>query len=73
MQRKRFVLKNGSLAETHPHLIKDWNFEKNEETPYDYSAGSGYRAYWKCHHCGHEWPAPIFKRTKGHKCPKCHK
>ena len=73
MQRKRFVIKNGSIAETHPLLLKDWDFEKNEETPYDYSAGSRYRAFWKCHHCGYEWQVSIFKRTGGHKCPSCHK
>ncbi len=72
LQQKRAVLKNGAFALTHPHLIKDWDYSKNVGTPNDYSAGSHYRANWKCHHCGHEWPSPIFKRTSGHKCPKCH-
>ena len=72
-RRKRIVELKGSFADTHPHLIKDWDYSKNEGTPNDYSAGSHYRVNWKCHHCGYEWEAPIFKRTGGHKCPKCHK
>ena len=71
-QQKRAVLKKGAFAISHPHLIADWDYSKNDGTPYDYSAGSHYRANWKCHHCGYEWPSPIFKRTGGHKCPKCH-
>ena len=72
-QRKRIIELKGAFADTHPHLIKDWDYSKNEGTPNDYSAGSHYRAYWKCHHCGYEWEVSIYKRTKGHKCPKCHK
>ena len=72
-QQKRAVLKKGAFAVTHPHLIEDWDYSKNEGTPSDYSAGSSYRANWKCHHCGYEWPSPICKRTGGHKCPNCHK
>ena len=73
LQQKRAVLKKGAFALTHPHLIEDWDYSKNEGTPNDYSAGSRYRANWKCHHCGYEWASSIFKRTGGHKCPKCHK
>ena len=72
-QRKKIVELKGAFADTHPHLIKDWDYSKNEGTPNDYSAGSSYRANWKCHHCGYEWEVSIYKRTKGHKCPKCHK
>lgn len=72
LQHKRAVLKKGAFAITHPHLIEDWDYSKNVGTPNDYSAGSHYRANWKCHHCGYEWLSPIFKRTGGHKCPKCH-
>jgi hypothetical protein len=72
-RQKKIVELKGAFADTHPHLIKDWDYSKNEGTPNDYSAGSHYRAYWKCHHCGYEWEVSIFKRTGGHKCPKCHK
>jgi len=71
-QQKRIVELKGAFADTHPHLVKDWDYSKNEGTPNDYSAGSSYRASWKCHHCGYEWKVSIHKRTKGHKCPKCH-
>ena len=72
-QRQYAVNKSGSFCDTHPHLLKDWDYEKNTEKPEDFSAGSRYRAFWRCHNCGHEWQVSIFKRTGGHKCPKCHK
>ena len=71
--QKRAVHKKGAFAETHPHLIEDWDYSKNEGTPNDYSAGAHYRANWKCHHCGYKWASSIYKRTGGHKCPNCHK
>lgn len=73
MQQQRAVMKKGAFAVTHPHLLQDWNYDNNIGTPEDYSAGSRYRANWRCHHCGYEWASSIFKRTGGHKCPKCHK
>ena len=71
-QQKRAVEKKGPFTISHPHLVLDWS-DKNDRNPNEFTAGSGYRAIWKCHHCGYEWPSPIFKRTGGHKCPKCHK
>lgn len=72
VQQQRAVKKKGAFSVSHPHLIKDWVFDRNDGTPDDYSAGSHYRACWKCHLCGYQWVSPIFKRTGGHKCPKCH-
>lgn len=72
-QRQYAVNKSGSFCDTHPHLLNDWDYEKNTEKPEDFSAGSRYKAFWRCHNCGHEWQFSIFKRTGGHKCPKCHK
>jgi len=71
-QRKFAVKKSGSICNTHPHLLKDWDYNNNTELPENLSPGSGYDAFWKCHHCGYEWHVPVFKRTGGHKCPKCH-
>lgn len=73
VQQLRAVKKKGAFSLTHPHLMADWMFDQNRGTPDDYSAGSHYRAHWKCHICGHEWLSAIYKRTGGHKCPKCHK
>ena len=38
-----------SLAETHPHVASQWDDEKNSPlTPYNFTYGSGYKAFWVC-------------------------
>ena len=56
-----------------PHLILQWNTEKNsvELNPKDIAAGSGQSVWWKCAF-GHEWPATIASRALGgNNCPSC--
>ena len=63
------------LATTHPDLLKEWDYERNDELkiyPTDYSAGSGKKVFWKCGQ-GHKWKATIHNRTFGHGCPYCSK
>lgn len=67
------VLKGyNDLATTHPHLLKEWDFEKNEDiSPYEIIAGSSKRVWWKCEK-GHEWQAIIQMRAlENQKCPYC--
>lgn len=60
-----------SLAEKFPNLAKEWHPTKNGKLkPTDISYGSGKRVWWKCQ-SGHEWCAPVGKRTYGNKCPYC--
>lgn len=59
-----------SLALSHPDLISEWDFEKNDPlTPSDVVAGSGKKVWWKCKTCGNEWQTVIHNRVKGHGCP----
>ena len=70
---------HGSLAEERPDLARQWNFEGNDShTPSTVSAGSRYRASWRCEigcvHCGlpHEWVATVKLRSRaGTGCPFC--
>eukprot|EP00741_Cyanophora_paradoxa_P020142 tig00000219_g19443.t1 len=75
-----------SLADTHPHLIAEWDVEDNEllepdgrqlqVTPRDVSAGSAYRASWRCSDCGHRWRVPVTSRAHVRHpagCPECAK
>jgi len=56
----------------YPELEEQWCYEKNIGlNPLQLSSGSEKRAYWKCKK-GHEWEAPILKRTsRGQGCPYC--
>ena len=60
------------LATVNPRLAKEWHPTKNGDlSPFDITAGSGKKAWWKCSQCGYEWETIIANRTKGHGCPKC--
>lgn len=57
-----------------PNLLMDWHPVKNGTlTPYDITAGSGKKVWWKCHSCGYEWEASICNRAKGRGCSYCSK
>lgn len=66
------VLKGyNDLATTHPNLVEEWNYYRNENIAIDsVSSGSGRKVWWKCEK-GHEWEAVISSRTTGTGCPYC--
>lgn len=66
------VLKGyNDLTTTNPELIKEWDYEKNnDKRPEDYSKGSSTKIWWKCEY-GHSWEAAIYHRTKDRNCPIC--
>ena len=64
-------IKKNSLANKHPELSLEWNYEKNNGlTPFMFSSGSGENVWWRCQ-LGHEWPATIVSRNRGNGCPYC--
>ena len=61
----------GSLADLHPELISEWDYEKNAPlSPYDVNPGTIRKAWWVCKH-GHKWEAQINHRAEGVGCPYC--
>ena len=62
-----------SLETSHPELVKEWDFERNEETPRDVVSGSSKRFWWVCATCSNQWKTSLSHRTgkdeKG--CPSC--
>ena len=66
------VLKKGSLKDSYPKLIKEWNYNKNIGLyPDSFSENSGKKVWWVCEKCKFEWEATIYNRTNGTGCPKC--
>jgi len=56
-----------------PEIAKEWNYEKNQSTPENFSYGSNKKVWWKCNK-GHQWKATINDRTsKTYGCPFCNK
>jgi len=61
------------LATKNPTLSKEWNYDKNTSTPFDFTFCSGEKVWWKCRNCSYEWNAQISNRTNGSSCPICSK
>ncbi|WIE81350.1 zinc-ribbon domain-containing protein [Curtobacterium sp. MCSS17_016] len=65
-----------SLADLRPDVAADWHPTKNGDvTPWAVNVGSVFRAEWRCHVCGHEWPSVVGSRTRprGSGCSECAK
>ena len=65
---KEHSKKNISFAEKCPELAEEWDYEKNNISPFEISYGSGKYAWWICKN-GHKWRAQILNRTYGRGCP----
>lgn len=65
------VLKENCLTTTHPHLLSEWDYSKNEITPDEVTHGSDQKVWWVCKN-DHEWDASV-KRRAIYKfgCPYC--
>jgi rubrerythrin len=66
------VRQEDSIGETFPFLEKEWDYNKNLKSPFSYSSGSSYQAFWICSKCGNKWNSRISSRAKllsG--CPNC--
>jgi len=62
------------LSRTHPHLMDEWDFDKNEIRPEEVTNGSNRKVWWLCRkeNCGHSWGATVYNRTGNKRgCPAC--
>jgi hypothetical protein len=60
-----------NLEVKHPAVAAEWHPTKNGRfKPFDALPHSGKRVWWLCAK-GHEWQAPIARRTGGSGCPDC--
>jgi len=71
----RYVTEENNLLVNNPILCEEWNYEKNEKRPEEYTPFNGERVWWKCKECEHEWQTAIINRNRGWKtgCPECNK
>lgn len=61
------------IATTHPELVEEWNYDKNDCYPQEFTFGSSKKVWWKCDY-GHEWEETINQRTspkRNYNCPYC--
>lgn len=61
------------LATLFPSITKEWDYNKNNLTPYDVTAKSNKKVWWICSE-RHEYESTVANRTRtdnGTKCPFC--
>ncbi|MDY5668903.1 MAG: zinc-ribbon domain-containing protein [Bacilli bacterium] len=63
-----------SFGTLYPELAKNWDNDRNGSlTPFKFTPGSNYPAFFKCERCGESWSATISAVTKWKRtlCKKC--
>lgn len=68
------VAGENDLATLRPDLAEEWEPALNDgKAPEQYTIGANIMIQWTCRHCGNNWHAPIYSRTKrrGTCCPYC--
>jgi hypothetical protein len=71
-QRTVSVTVAGMMLSDFPEITRDWDYAKNTLDPLTLTAGCDTLVQWKCHRCGHEWPAEVGQRTKRRtRCSVC--
>ena len=69
--RKALFKKSGiSFGSKFPELLKEWNYDLNDRSPFELSPGSQIKAHWECKK-GHKWQTSLGSRSRGHDCPFC--
>ena len=58
----RALKKQGSI--TNPLLLKEWDYEKNDKAPTEYTPQSNDSVFWICSTCGYSFQAKINNRQK---------
>jgi len=53
-----------------PHLLKEWDYEKNDLLPTQVAPNSKQEIWWKCDK-GHSWKTKVHIRNSGSSCPYC--
>ncbi len=59
------------IVDEYQYLEEEWIKEKNDRPIEEITAGSVYKAWWKCNICANEWLADVQSRVLGTGCPKC--
>jgi len=61
---------DNNLLIINPKLCEEWNYDKNDKNPKEYTPNSNQKVWWICKQ-NHEWEATINSRNNGIGCPYC--
>jgi hypothetical protein len=67
----RYFASDNSFAINYPDILKEWDYDKNNISPYEIFSTNKRKVFWKCLK-GHSWQAKVVCRTNSkNKCPYC--
>lgn len=64
------IAQHGTLEESRPDLLLEWDYDKNVISPSEIVATSNKKVWWVCDQ-GHSWMAPVYVRNNGCGCRIC--
>jgi len=59
------------IGTTHPNLLDEWDYSRNEKSPFEVSKGSYYNAWWIGKECGHNYQMQVLVKVNRGNCPYC--
>lgn len=69
---KQIIVGVNDFATLQPKLASEWDYEKNELLPINYTEHSNKKVFWKCSICMNVWEASINQRVQGkYSCRNC--
>ncbi len=68
-KHKQALIEHGAI--TDPFLLAEWDYEKNDREPEEYTPNSNEDVYWVCSKCGYHFRAKINNRTLRKSCACC--
>ena len=72
LQLKNLIKGVNDLKTLYPEIAKEWNYEKNSNTPDNITVSSGKKYWFKCSRCGGDYLALISNKTQNNaSCPYC--
>ena len=71
----RYASEDYNLLKDNPELCKEWDYNKNDKNPEDYTPYANQYVWWVCKECDYEWKINIYSRNrkdgKSCGCPSC--
>lgn len=67
---KKILVGFNDLKTTHPEILDEWDYVKNEKLPSEYMSGTDQKVWWNCKK-GHSYKMNIVHRVNGCGCSIC--
>ncbi len=68
----KVTVKGKTLGDMFPDISRDWDYESNALSPFDFLPSSNKKVWWICKNCGYKYQSTIsHKVSRNQGCPLC--